>query len=327
MGNQTRVFVVHMTVSLGSRLFAKAKETRMMTEGYAWIITDGLSSMLDLMTPSTIDSMQGVLGVKPYIPRLKDLEDVEMRWKRELLLKEPNNKMNELNLFGIRVNDTTWALAMAVERVGPMNYRFLKPQTSENSTDLATLGTSEMGPRILRKILNTSFNGLSGEFHLVEGQLESSSFQILNVIGKGDRLTGYWTPKKGLSQELDVAKNVAYSTSMANLRKPIWPGNSITKQLGWAISTKGNSLRIGVPVKEGFQEFVEVKWDSQTNNTTYVGGFSIDVFCGVIGKLPFAVNPQFNAYANADGSSAGSYDDLVSEVHHHEVCCPFLLIV
>ncbi|KAF8364938.1 hypothetical protein HHK36_033079 [Tetracentron sinense] len=307
-----------MTVSLGSRLFAIAKEASMMTEGYAWIITDGLSSMLDLMTPSTIDSMQGVLAIKPYIPRSKDLEDVEMRCKRELLLKEPNNKVNELNLFGIRAYDTTWALAMAVERVGPMNYRFLKPQTSENSTDLATLGTSEMGPRILTKILNTSFKGLSGKFYLVEGQLESSGFQILNVIGKGERVIRYWTPTKGLSQELDVAKNVAYSTSMANLRKPIWPGNSITKPQGWAISTEGNTLRIGVPVKQGFQEFVKVKWDSQTNNTTYIGGFSIDVFCGVLGELPFAVNPQLKAYANADGSSAGSYDELVSEVDRHQ---------
>ncbi|KAF8400392.1 hypothetical protein HHK36_013690 [Tetracentron sinense] len=278
----------------------------MMTKGYAWIIMDGLSSMLDLMTPSTIDSMQGVLGIKPYILRSKDLEDVEMRWKRELLLKDPYNKMNELNLFGIRAYDTTcWALAMVVERVGPINYHFLKPQTSENLTDLATLGTSEMGPRILKSILNNSFEGLSGEFHLVEGQLQPSAFQILNMIAKGERVIRYWTPMKGLLQELDVAKIVAYSTSMANLRKPIWLGNSITKPQGWAISTEGNTLRIGVPVKEGFTEFVEVKWDSQTNNTAYIGGFSMDVFCGVFGGLPFAVNPQFKAYANVNGSSAG----------------------
>ncbi|KAF8400402.1 hypothetical protein HHK36_013700 [Tetracentron sinense] len=314
-GNQTRVLVVHMTASLGSRLFALAKEEGMMTKGYAWIITDGLSGMLDLMTPSTIDSMQGVLGIKPYIPRSKDLEDVEMRWKRELFLKDPNNKMNELNLFGIRAYDTTWALAMAVERVGPMNYRFLKSQTSENLTDLATLGTSEMGPRILKTILNTSFKGLSGEFHLVEGQLQSSAFQIFNVIGKGERVIGYWTPKKGLSQELDVAEKVAYSTSMADLKKPIWPGDSITIPKGWVISTKGNTLRIGVPMKKGFTEFVDVKWDSQTKKTTHIDGFSIAVFRGVLGKLPFGVTPHFIPYMKADGSSDGSYDNLVYEVH------------
>ncbi|KAF8400396.1 hypothetical protein HHK36_013694 [Tetracentron sinense] len=85
--------------SLGSLFFALAKEEGMMTKGYAWIITDGLSSMLDLMTPSTIDSMQGVLG-----------------------------------------------------------------------------------------------------------QLESSGFQVFNVIGKGERVIGYCTPKKGLSRELDVVE-------------------------------------------------------------------------------------------------------------------------
>ncbi|KAL0330149.1 UNVERIFIED_CONTAM: Glutamate receptor 2.6 [Sesamum radiatum] len=40
MTMQTRVFVVHMLVPLGFRLFAKAQQLGMMTKGYAWIITD-----------------------------------------------------------------------------------------------------------------------------------------------------------------------------------------------------------------------------------------------------------------------------------------------
>ncbi|KAF8364937.1 hypothetical protein HHK36_033078 [Tetracentron sinense] len=204
--------------------------------------------------------------------------------------------MNVLNLFGIQAYDTTWALAMAVERVGPMNYCFLKLQTSENSTDLATLGTSEMCPRILKIILNTSSKGLSGEFHLVEGQLESSGFQVFNVIGKGERVIGYSTPKKGLSWELDVGEKVAYSTSMANLKKPIWPGDSTTKPKGWVIPTRRNTFRIGVLKKEGFQQFVEVKWDSQTKKTTHIGGLSIEVLSGELGKLPFAINSDFIPY-------------------------------
>lgn len=59
MTTQTRVFVVHMSPSLASRLFLKAKEVGMMNKGYAWIITDGLTSRLDTMDPKIKGSMHG----------------------------------------------------------------------------------------------------------------------------------------------------------------------------------------------------------------------------------------------------------------------------
>nr|TKS00111.1 hypothetical protein D5086_0000186290 [Populus alba] len=46
MTMQTRVFIVHMNQYLGTRLFAKAKEIGMMSEGYVWIMTDGLTADL-----------------------------------------------------------------------------------------------------------------------------------------------------------------------------------------------------------------------------------------------------------------------------------------
>ncbi|KAF8400403.1 hypothetical protein HHK36_013701 [Tetracentron sinense] len=311
---QTRVFVVHMTASLGSRLFKYAHKAEMMSDGYAWIITDGLSMILDPMNPSAVDSMQGVLGIQPYIPKSKSLHDFHMRWKRGILLKNPNSMTNELNHFGIWAYDTIWALAMAVERVGGMNSRFSKTETGKNSTDLATLGISEIGERLLKTILNTRFKGLSGEFHLVEGQLQSSAFEIFNVIGKGERVIGYWTPKRGLSRGFDtVDKIIAYSTSNANLKDPIWPGDSRTTPKGWAVPIKGKKLIIGVPVKKGFREFVKVERDSHTNKTTFEG-FSKDVFLAVLDTLPFALPYEFKPYMKPDGSSNGSYDELVKEV-------------
>ncbi|XVE53491.1 hypothetical protein DITRI_Ditri03aG0007400 [Diplodiscus trichospermus] len=41
----TRVFIVHMPPSLGTRLFAMARQSGMMTEGYAWVITDGMTNL------------------------------------------------------------------------------------------------------------------------------------------------------------------------------------------------------------------------------------------------------------------------------------------
>ncbi|KAL6187654.1 hypothetical protein ACLB2K_039050 [Fragaria x ananassa] len=83
MAMQTRVFLVHMTPSFGSQLFVLAKDAGMMSEEYAWIITDGLSSVLDPLEGKVIDSMEGVVGVRPYVPMSTALDDFKMRWKQK----------------------------------------------------------------------------------------------------------------------------------------------------------------------------------------------------------------------------------------------------
>lgn len=70
---QTRVFLVHMTASLGSRLFMQAKKAGMLNEETVWIVTDGLTSLLDPFEDRAIKSMNGVIGVRPYLHRSKRL--------------------------------------------------------------------------------------------------------------------------------------------------------------------------------------------------------------------------------------------------------------
>mgnify|MGYP003366392595 CR=1 FL=1 len=80
MTTHTSVFIVHMLPSLGSRLFAKAKEMGMMSEGYVWIITDGLSKSFGFLNVPILDIMQGVLGVKTYVENTQELEHVRVSW-------------------------------------------------------------------------------------------------------------------------------------------------------------------------------------------------------------------------------------------------------
>lgn len=73
-------------------------------------------------------------------------------------------------------------------------------------------------------------------------------------------------------------------------------------------------LRIGVPVKLGFKELVGVHHDLQTNKT-YVTGFCIDVFKAVIEALPYKVHYEFIPFEDANGNMAGTYNELVYQVH------------
>ena len=59
---QTRVFIVHALPDLATRFFKKVHEAGMIEVGYAWIITEVLTSRLHSLDRSDIDLMQGTLG-------------------------------------------------------------------------------------------------------------------------------------------------------------------------------------------------------------------------------------------------------------------------
>ncbi|PHT45805.1 Glutamate receptor 2.5 [Capsicum baccatum] len=54
--------------------------------------------------------------------------------------------------------------------------------------------------------------GLSGEFHIIDGELQPSPYEIVNIIGKGQRSVGFWTEKDGILYKLKnngkTAKNI-----------------------------------------------------------------------------------------------------------------------
>ncbi|XP_058180253.1 glutamate receptor 2.2-like [Rhododendron vialii] len=171
-----------------------------------------------------------------------------------------------------------------------------------------------MGPRLLQSLQNIEFNRLSGKFHLFIGQLQPSSFQIVNVIEKGDRKIGFWTRKYGISKHLSLPSSKSYSTNKDDLAAIIWLGESNVVPKGWEMPIDEAKLRVGVPVKNGFSEFVPMERNSQTN-AMIATGFCIDVFKEVMDHyLPYAVPYKFLPFETPDGECVGSYNDFVYRV-------------
>ncbi|XP_043710271.1 glutamate receptor 2.8-like [Telopea speciosissima] len=304
----TRVYIVHMSSSVGSRLFMNANNAGMKSQGYAWIVTDGLSRLMASMNSSVIDSMEGVLGVRPYIPKSKKLGEFKVRWKRNFYSNNSYGEISEPSLYGIWAYDIAWALAMAVEGVRTMDPQFLSSNTTNNLTDLSSLGYSTIGPQLLQTILSTRFN-------LVNGQLESSAFQIFDVIGEGERVVGHWTPMGGISRQLNTTNNLTDSGSMSNLKAIVWPGDSTTKPKGWVIPTNSQErLKVLVPVKTGFSQFVSMERDNITNETINITGFCIEVFSNITSRLPFGLPYEFLPYT-LNGTDLESYDDLMYQIY------------
>ena len=181
-------------------------------------------------------------------------------------------------------------------------------------TDLATTGVSLNGPILLQALLDTRFIGLAGEFSLQNGQVQLSTFQIINVNGNGERGVAFWTSENGLIKELNSTNTSMYSTSRSNLGPIIWPGDSSSILKGWETPTNGKKLKVGVLVKDGFFEFIKVKHDASTN-TTLVTRYSIDIFKAVMKALPYNVDYEFIPFAKPNGERAGTYNDTVYQVY------------
>ncbi|KAK1388308.1 Avr9/Cf-9 rapidly elicited protein 141 [Heracleum sosnowskyi] len=254
---QTRVFLVHLTShDLASRIFSLAQEVGMMSKGTAWIITSSLSNSIGSMDASTIESMEGVLGMRPYIPKSKELDNFKIRWNKNkcLLMQQQHNYIEKVdNDFNtcLRAYDTVWALATAAEKIQFQQVKRSSEILNTPSPAITQIRNSETGPRLLDEILKTRFLGLSGEFKLKHRILEAPAFEIINIIGNGDRTVGYWTPRRGFSRKIASAAEedhgaVVYPNYDENVLKPIiWPGESTQKPKGWEIPGMDLKLRWG----------------------------------------------------------------------------------
>nr|ABW74563.1 glutamate receptor 2 [Boechera divaricarpa] len=314
MTMQTRVFVVHMPPTLSFRFFQKAREIGMMEEGYVWLLTDGVMNLMKSNERgSSLENMQGVLGVRSHIPKSKDLEDFRLRWKKKF---EKKNSLKEddveLNIFALRAYDSITALAMSVEKTSITSLWYDNPISSANNkTDLGTLGVSRYGPSLLKALSNVRFKGLAGEFELINRQLELSAFEVINIIGNEERIIGFWKLSNGLVN----AKSKNTTSFLGERFGPvIWPGKSRAVPKGWEIPTNGKMLRVGVPVKKGFLNFVDAKTDP-INNAMTPTGYCIDVFEAVLKKLPYSVIPKYFAFLSPDGNyDEMTYDAVVGDV-------------
>ncbi|MBA0814923.1 hypothetical protein Gohar_020718, partial [Gossypium harknessii] len=261
MAMQTRVIVVHMSSSFGSKLFFLAKDVAMISEGYVWIITDGLSSLLDPMGVKAFGSMQGVLA-----------KAVEM-------------------------------IPLESSSVDGENHH-------RNTSQFPVIKVSKRGKMILNGLLKTKFKGISGDFSLVGGQLQSSTFEIINVIDNEEKVIGYWTLENGLTRKPDKAKN-GKSMSKYELKPPIWPGNTKDKPRGWTTPIGGKKLKIAVPHKPGFDAYLKVAQDPYSKEFI-ITGFSHDVFEEALALLSFPVPRKLIPFPI--GPNGGTYDELLFNV-------------
>jgi glutamate receptor, ionotropic, plant len=156
----------------------------MISKGSVWIITDRVANLIDSLNPSVVEAMNGVFGIEFYVPESTRLDNFTMRWYTRSRKDHPNDPTLKLSIFGLLGYDTTWAVAQAAEKAKVAKTITQIPPASNNCTGMETLKNLRNGPALLKEILQSKSEGLSGYFDLSRGQLQAFKFQIINVVGK-----------------------------------------------------------------------------------------------------------------------------------------------
>ncbi|KAJ4980294.1 hypothetical protein NE237_031131 [Protea cynaroides] len=311
-----RVYIVHVSPDTGLAIFSIAQHLQMMTRDYVWFATDWLSATLDSLSVVNQTSVlpQGVVGLRQHIPQSWRQKAFVSRW-RELYKK--GLVSSGLNAYGLYAYDTVWAVAHSIDAFlheqRNITFSFNKKLHVLNATELQLekLKTFDGGTFLLVKLLQTNFTGLTGAVKFdTLGNLIGGGYEIINVDKAAVHIIGYWSNYSGLSvvpPETSKWGENSHFHSDQKLKNVTWPGQKTEKPQGWVIANSGRPLRIGVPKRVSFVEFVTEKKGSHK-----VEGYCIDVFNAARELMPYEVPYRFVAFG--DGHSNPNYNELVRMV-------------
>jgi ionotropic glutamate receptor len=313
---EARIIVLHTFSRTGLLVFEEAKNLGMMDAGYVWIATTWLSTVLDSSSPlssKTANSIQGVLTLRPHTPDSERKNAFMSRWHKL------SNGSIGLNPYGLYAYDTVWMLVHAIklflDQGGTISFSndTRLSRMAGGSLNLGALSIFDGGKQLLDNILRTNTTGLTGPIQFNPDRSPfRPSYDILNVIEAGFRQIGYWSNYSGLSvvtPEKLYARPPNRSSSSQHLYSVVWPGGTTEKPRGWVFPNNGRQLRIGVPNRVSFRDFVS---QSRVNGTDKVQGYCIDVFLAAIKLLPYPVPYRFILFG--DGHQNPSYAELVHMV-------------
>lgn len=304
---ESRVFVVHASPDSGLDIFAAAHSLGMMAGGYVWFATDWLAAAIDAARPPngrTMSLVQGVVTLRQYSP--------DSPAKRSLISRFLKSRAagGGLNGYGLSAYDAVWMAARAIDQFlrggGNISFspdpRLAADNGSGSALGLSSLRVFDHGDQLLQQVMLTNFTGVTGQVRFADRGLVNPAYEVLNVGGTGVRRVGYWTNATRLS--VDPTSR----SKQQQLYSVIWPGETTAAPRGWVFPNNGKPLRIGVPYRTTYKEFVS----RDASSPDGVSGYCVDVFKAAVGLLPYPVPATFVLFG--DGAKNPSYNDLVQRV-------------
>ncbi|KAG6515240.1 glutamate receptor 3.4-like isoform X1 [Zingiber officinale] len=310
-----RVYVVHATPDSGLEIFSAAEQLNMLTDGYVWLTTDWLATALDTFQLVNSSYLQGVVGFRQYIPHSRERDSFLSRWSD---LQVKGGVSSRLNTYSFSAYDTVWAAAHAINHFLDEHENITFSSNSDllgikGKMQLGRLKTFDGGSLLLQKILLLNFPGLSGQIRFDNDKnLINRMYEIFNVAGSVANRVGYWSNFTGLSISLPANLPLSRPKKLSLgrvLGRITWPGGKTKIPRGWVVASHERPLRIAVPNRASYLEFVRI---SNVRSGDNISGYCIDVFKEIVKLIPYEVPYEFVPVGN--GHSNPNYNDLVNMV-------------
>ncbi|CAL5092211.1 unnamed protein product [Urochloa decumbens] len=322
---ESRVFVVHASPDSGLDIFAAAQGLNMMDAGYVWIATEWLAAAIDSESGGSARRtglVQGVVTLRQYTPESDAKSSLQARFDKS------STKSRRMNAYGLFAYDAVWASARGIDAFlgdgGNISFSADPNIRDANGSALrlSSLRVFDQGDQLLRKVLLANFTGVTGRVRFDPDAggsmaLADPAYEILNVGGTGVRRVGYWSNTTRrlsvrmppISRQLQNATGQTQQQQEQELYSVIWPGDTTSPPRGWVFPNNGRPLRIGVPYRTTYTQFVS---RDPSGGPDGVSGYCVDVFKAAVALLPYPVPVSFVLFG--DGVKNPSYGELVQRV-------------
>ncbi|KAJ0261978.1 Glutamate receptor 3.7 [Hirschfeldia incana] len=302
-----RVYVLHFGPDPSLKIFRIAQKLQMMTSEYVWLATDWLSVTLDssLSDKGTLKRLEGVVGLRQHIP-----QSVKMHQFRRKL--KSNRSMNA---YALHAYDTVWMIAYGIEKMlnEGINITFSYSEklihAEGTKLHLDRIKIFNSGKILLEKLLQVNFTGVAGQVQFGSGRnVIGCDYEIINVGKTGVNTVGFWSKNGGFSVAPRHTHKKTGFVSDQKLGNITWPGGGREKPRGWVIADSGSPLKIVVPKRVSFVEFVT----EENNSSHQIKGLCIDVFKEALKFVPYTVPYIFESFG--DGHSSPNYKKIIQMV-------------
>lgn len=314
-----RVFVVHVNPDPRLRIFSIARKLQMMTSDYVWLVTDWLAATLHSFSPANQNSLsivEGVVGLRQHTPDSRKKRAFISQWKK---MQKEGVANTSLNSYGFFAYDTVWTVAHSIDKFLRVynNITFLPHENNEVrhtegiGIQLEKLKVLAGGNDLVNILLQSNFSGVSGQIRFSSDRsVISSGYDVINIHQMKINKVGYWSNHSGFSvvpPEVLAKKEHRMLSIDQKLNNITWPGGKTERPRGWVIADNGKPLRIGVPKRASFVEFVTELQDSH-----HVEGYCIDIFKKALEFIPYEIPYVFKPVGN--GKANPNYDTLVKMI-------------
>lgn len=305
-----RVYILHFGPDPSLRIFDIAQKLQMMSHEYVWLATDWLSVTLDssLSDKGTLKRLEGVVGLRQHIP--------ESEMVQQFTQKLHSNR--SMNAYAFHAYDTVWMIAYGIEKLlnEGINITFSYSEkllhARGTKLHLEKIKFFNSGELLLEKLLKVNFIGIAGQVQFGSGRnVIGCEYEIINVDKTGVHTVGFWSKNGGFSVGAPKTRHSQKKTSFGSDEKLgdiTWPGGGREKPRGWVIADSADPLKIVVPRRVSFVEFV----NEEKNSSHRIQGFCIDVFIEALKFVPYSVPYIFEPFGN--GHSSPNYNQLIQMV-------------